>query len=269
LYLCNTTNNYSLDTYAHDLRRPQRLLLYWRSIVEDLLADGANGIDVVFDNPCTPPFTYRIHGREALYRGKGDYHETAYDNMMVNESLLDLQKFFVKSSKYSGIPLDTEYCPYTLNVYPSGEMQASYTSSNPVYFTVATVLIFGFTSLLFIVYDKSVEARQRKVMNTAVRAETIVQSLYPAVVRDRLYPTEDAPGSGAKGRKGGRALTNSKTEIKSYAANGHDATSANPTDDTEWTATHGILYKTPPIAELYPEVRVVKGLLTCHSFASF
>ena len=224
--------------------------------MEDLLADDANGIDVVFHNPCTPAFTYRIQGRNALYHGGGDFHEATYDNMVVNASLLDLQKFFIKSSRYSGIPLDAEYCPYTLSVYPSGEMQATYTSSNPVYFTVATVLIFGFTSLLFIVYDKSVEARQRKVMNTAVRAETIVQSLYPAVVRDRLFPTEDPsrPGT-ARGRKGGLALNNSKTEIKSYLVTGQEAPSANPTEDSEWTATHGVLYKTPPIAELYPEVR--------------
>jgi hypothetical protein len=226
--------------------------------VEDLLADDANGIDVVFHNPCTPAFTYRIQGRNALYHGGGDFHEATYDNMVVNASLLDLQKFFIKSSRYSGIPLDAEYCPYTLSVYPSGEMQATYTSSNPVYFTMATVLIFGFTSLLFIVYDKSVEARQRKVMNTAVRAEAIVQSLYPAVVRDRLFPTDDPSGTGAGKRRkgGGLALSNSKTEIKSYLANGgHDASSVNPTDDTEWTAVHGILYKSPPIAELYPEVR--------------
>jgi hypothetical protein len=63
--------------------------------VEDLLADDANGIDVVFHNPCTPAFTYRIQGRNALYHGGGDFHEATYDNMVVNASLLDLQKFFI------------------------------------------------------------------------------------------------------------------------------------------------------------------------------
>jgi hypothetical protein len=56
----------------------------------------------------------------------------------------------------------------TLRVYPSDVMD-EYVTSDPVIFTVAAVLIFVFTSLVFLLYDRLVERRQKKVMSTAVQ----------------------------------------------------------------------------------------------------
>jgi hypothetical protein len=53
-----------------------------------------------------------------------------------------------------------------------------YVTTDPVIFTVA-VLIFVFTSLVFLLYDRLVERRQKKVMSTAVQSSAIVSSLFP------------------------------------------------------------------------------------------
>jgi hypothetical protein len=55
---------------------------------------------------------------------------------------------------------------------------------------VAAVLIFVFTSLVFLLYDRLVERRQKKVMSTAMQSSAIVSSLFPSQVRDRLFPVD-------------------------------------------------------------------------------
>src|SRR3569623_1785073 len=97
----------------------------------------------------------------------------------------------VSFSKYTGLPFNDEYCPFTFSVYPSSTMEGS--SSTPILLTVGALLFFAFTSAVFLIYDFSVERRLRKVLHTAEKSGAIVASLFPSVVRDRLYlsGTED------------------------------------------------------------------------------
>jgi hypothetical protein len=105
--------------------------------------------------------------------------------MMIEADLDQLNVYSSRDSDYSGAPLD-RYCPFTLHIYPSDAMEDVYSTQNPMIFTIAAVMIFVFTSILFISYDKMVERRQTLVMNTAVRTSAIVDSLYPEAVRDKL-----------------------------------------------------------------------------------
>jgi hypothetical protein len=58
----------------------------------------------------------------------------------------------------------------TLRVYPSYIMKDVYLTSDPMIFTVAAVLIFVFTSLVFFLYDRLAERRQKKVMSTTMQS---------------------------------------------------------------------------------------------------
>ena len=55
----------------------------WRS----LLPAGVVGITAVLENDCGQKFTYEIDGPDALYLGKGDLHEPAYDSSKVVQDL--------------------------------------------------------------------------------------------------------------------------------------------------------------------------------------
>lgn len=77
-------------------------------------------------------------------------------------------------------------CPYRLLVYPSEELEQSYDSNTPVILTVCVVFIFALTTALFFLYDFFVARLQRKVMENAAQASSLVASLFPAGVRDRL-----------------------------------------------------------------------------------
>ena len=223
---------------------------FYRDALKDLLPAGSVGIDVVVSSPCSTSFTYRLDGQKSTFVGTGDLHEAPYSQYGVNSTLLGLRQFAVSKSLYTGVPVDEEYCPLLLTVYPSSATQSQYTTTNRIVFTVCSVLIFVFTSIVFILYDKSVERRQIKVMRTAVRAETIVQSLFPAVVRDRIYPT-DADSGGNNNNSNNKAAfkaANSKARIQSIMGSGRDDTDATEVGDT---------FKSPPVADLFPECTVM------------
>jgi hypothetical protein len=111
----------------------------------------------------------------------------------IQEWLLDLDSFSLETETYTGLPVVNDTCPYFLRLYPSQTMQNDYQSNDPIIFTICAVLIFAFTSLVFLVYDRLVEKRQRTVMTTAVHTSAIVSSLFPSTVRDRLFETDNDP----------------------------------------------------------------------------
>jgi hypothetical protein len=170
--------------------------------------------------------------------------------MAISSKLEDLDQFSSSRSKYTGPPINDQYCPYTIVTYPSATIEVQYVSKNPIFFMVGALFIFAFTSSVFLLYDYMVERRQRKVMSTAVRTNAIVSQLFPSVVRDRIYATD-----GRAANKTAYMLTNTKTRLKTFL---NDGVSTNH-DKTESSARST---SAPPIAELFPEcVKTVYPLL--------
>jgi hypothetical protein len=139
------------------------LSVYWRDMLTNILPTGADGVDVVFSSTCSPTFTYRINGPTTSYRGSGDLHETTYTRFGSSANLTDLHG---SGRTYTGIPISKDYCPFTLTVYPSAVLQDYYSTSTPMLFTIAAVVIFLFTSAVFIFYDIMVERRQKLVLSS-------------------------------------------------------------------------------------------------------
>jgi len=162
---------------------------FWRDVLKDILPDDSTGIVVVFDNPCNPSFTYMVNGRIPLYLGRGDQHETQYDDLVIQNDFSGLS-----SPEFSSIPLNENYCPFQISVYPSSEREDVYTTADPIIIMVVTVAIFMFTTLVFVVYDLSVERRQKVVMKTAVTSRAVVSSLYPEVVREQIESASHISG---------------------------------------------------------------------------
>jgi hypothetical protein len=72
-------------------------------------------------------------------------------------------------------------------------MEDDYKTHDPILFTICAVLIFAFTSAVFVLYDRLVEKRQKTVMSTALHTSAIVSSLFPSTVRSRLFGTGPDP----------------------------------------------------------------------------
>jgi hypothetical protein len=110
---------------------------------------------------------------------------------------------------------------YSLTMYPSQEFEDEYVTSKPIIYTVAVVLIFVCTAGLFLLYDYLVENRQQKTARLARQTSTIVDSMFPAAFRDRLYKSTAATSPGGVNR---RSSTGSEANVSSTARRNSNAT---------------------------------------------
>jgi len=193
---------------------------FWRSFLEDILPEDEVGLVVVFKNTCNQTFTYEINGREAEWLGPGDHHDTKYDGLRKTKTFGNIGK---NDRSYGGLPIDEEYCSYAISTYPSKRMRDSHMTGGPMTFTLTVVSIFIFTSIVFIGYDKLVSMRQRKVMKSAVQSSTLVSSLFPSNVRDRLLERDPCPSK----NMGFSMYQPNKTRLRTFLNNGEPMTDCN------------------------------------------
>lgn len=221
----------------------------WGQFFENIIQDGQNGVFAVLEESCGNAFTYKVDGGNATFFGVGDLHDQAYD------SIKRSTKFVAHDGDLTGISGLSDHCQYTINVYPSEEYEQEYESNKPILFTICVLLVFVFTSLIFVLYDCLVQRRQHKVNAMAVKSNAIVTSLFPAKIRDKLYNQE--PGEQKKAAKnpfkrGGNVLDAAAGLTNHKLCNsGQDATSMMDED--------GLLgYEdSPPIADLFPSATVL------------
>jgi class 3 adenylate cyclase len=136
---------------------------------------------------------------------------------------------------------------------PNKGMEDNYVTNQPVIILISTVLIFLFTSVVFICYDCMVEYRQKKILKTATQTSAIVSSLFPSTVRDRLFESDDFAPEESKKKNKKKAFQfkgNEASQISAFLADG-----VLPGD-----SAHGGMVKntkkSKPIADLFPETTI-------------
>jgi hypothetical protein len=218
----------------------------WDSYFNNLLHDGANGIMCVLRDTCGDVFTYQIDGPKSTYLGEGDLHNTDYDEMEYIVSFGPQVDF-----TYTDDDQEAAHCEYTLHVFPTIVMEEEYHTNQPLIFTVVVVMIFLFTSFVFLLYDYLVQKRQNKVHSAAIKSNAIVSSLFPAEIRDRLFQHNETPEQNLKGsnkKNSGKvsgADVAAKFRLKTYLDNG------------EATQDAPVMYESKPIADLFPNTTVM------------
>ncbi|CAB9507389.1 Receptor-type guanylate cyclase gcy [Seminavis robusta] len=181
---------------------------YWRHVLKGSLPHKSQGVIIVFHNDCGDQvFTYQIDGKEPTFLGFEDLHDPQYDNKAMTRNLNQLINV---NGIYSGLPMNDEFCPYTLTIYPSSTMKDMFVTKDPVIYAIAVTVIFLFTTLTFISYDWFVNRRQNLIKKRALASGEIVASLFPEQVRNQLY--QDKAG------KDGRNSRNPFGESRSLLA---------------------------------------------------
>eukprot|EP00977_Amphora_coffeiformis_P023090 scaffold12181_cov159-Amphora_coffeaeformis.AAC.1 len=167
-------------------------LMFWDTFFENILPPNANGMVVVLRNTCNQSFSFQLNGPNVESLGEGDMHDSKYDFLSRDVSFTASINKAYESRSYLGFPMDEEGCQYSLSVHASRELEDTYISMMPIVYTVGTVLIFFLTSVLFIMYDRLVEHRQRTILKEAEKSGAIVSSLFPKAFRDRLMEAQEA-----------------------------------------------------------------------------
>ena len=215
---------------------------FWRTFLENILPDEERGLVVIFQNTYNQSFTYEVNGANATWLGPGDLHEPEFDLQGVNKTFKDIGVYSshgTNSRTYGGLPLDFEFCAYSVAIFPSTEMKDSFINYEAYIYSAISVAIFVFTTSFLLCYDKLVTMRQKKVMMTAIKSTNIVSNLFPSNVRDRLLD-ENVNNVNNVGNSKTSMFEPTKNKLRSFLNDGE------PSNESS-----------KPIADLFPETTVL------------
>jgi class 3 adenylate cyclase len=129
-------------------------------------------------------------------------HSRNFNYLGSHTTLRDFANYSAVEGIYTGATIDEEYCPMHISFYPSEKMKSQYLTSTPSFAAVGAVFIFIFTSFVFILYDWTVERRQKMVMTSAEQSNAVLSTLFPTKVKQQVLDAEtkdskktDAPTS--------------------------------------------------------------------------
>ena len=173
------------DSFTED-RKPVGVmvaLLHWKSYFRDILPHNIKGVHYVLHNTCGGSFTYELVADDVSPIGPGDLHEPEFEDMKRSADFSSVSN--LSDGTKFGLPLKLDRCSVSIDVYPSKKFYDQYNTGTPIIMTCAVAIIFLFTALMFLFYDRLVERRQKLVMQKAITTNKIVASLFPENVRDR------------------------------------------------------------------------------------
>jgi hypothetical protein len=196
---------------------------------------GNEVIVCVLENSCGQQFLCRIKGRKAIYLGEGDDHDLKFNSLEESFNFASMTEDD-DILTFSGVPLNLDFCPYNIRIFPTQQMEAQYISSKPMYYMIAVVLTFLFTVLVLALLSYSQERRHKIVLEAAVQSSSVVSSLFPAMVRERLF----AGGKSSKIREPYKAAS-AKNRLKTFLDEGKKKSSLD----------------SKPIADLFPYTTVM------------
>jgi class 3 adenylate cyclase len=159
--------------------------IFWESLFQDILPPNSNGLICVVSNECDGPFTFAIDGDGAHYEGPGDLHKTGYDDFAV----VYYVEHATDDNTFSGtaVPLNQDFCPYILTVYPSDQLHQEHFTREPPFFALGVALVFVVVFIVSMTYDCVVQRRMQQIIKTADKNKALVASIFPEGFRQRLF----------------------------------------------------------------------------------
>jgi class 3 adenylate cyclase len=204
----------------------------WEEAFSGVIPGSKEGdLHVVLKNTCNQTFTWSVGGERAVFLGEGDLHQEQYDEFGITA---DITPFYNATAA-----LEAGVCLFSFDAYPTSSLRDTYRTSKPQTYTGVVAAIFVLMALTFLMYDRFIQKRNEKVINAAARSNAIVSALFPSNVRDRLFAEAKE-----EEQKGNRWLA-PKSGLKNFLAEGEAKT-----DD-------GMMFKSKPIADLFPETTIM------------
>jgi hypothetical protein len=166
---------------------------------------------------------------------------------------MKLQYDFATDARYDGANKTSGRgsCGYTITFYPTEDFKQVYYTNKPVVYSTLVVMVFLFTTVVFMAYDLMIYRRQAKLVFTAERTKAIVSSLFPKEVHDRILAEAEAQAFKEEAAKRTFGFA-PKAQLKEFLADG--AAQEHSGDS---------IFKTKPIADLFPSTVSELLLLYC------
>ncbi len=252
---------YGSQLFKHKVVGSISIVFTWADILRSVLPGYIKGLIVVLEKSTTEKesaqiFTYHISGDTVTLLGEGDRHDPNYDeyehevvaNVAQEAEILGIVDFLVT---------------YKLKIYPSKEFEQLYLTIRPLAMTLVVLVLFIFTSSVFLFYDYLVYNRQNAIMKFAQRSGHIVNSMFPSGVRERLFTsTEHQLGNQESSKEGleddANVLLHQKRNpsfhIKQFLkGNFHKADSTS----SQQSGIDRYIQNTPPIADFFHNTTIM------------
>ena len=142
------------------------------------------------------------------------------------------------------------HCSYSVHVFSSEEFQGNEFSSTAFKFALAVAAVFGAMAISFVFYDWFVRRRNNIVVHAAAKSDAILSSLFPSVIRDRLFAEKEKEAEQAAineemspVRKSGKKVG---TRLENFLSSGEFSE-----DEASTGSRSGdVVFKSKPIADL-------------------
>jgi len=217
----------------------QNAIIRWGTYFENVLpASSDAAVTVVLENTCDGEHTYLVKGTSVDYLGKGNLADQKFQFLQESGGFPDAVD--LNTHPGPGYPLNEDLCEYKISVYPTQAYYDDHHTQVPMIITLAVAIVFFISAIVYFIYDRLVEHRNRKVMSTAVRSTAIVSSLFPHQIRGRLFEEEQAEVQGTK------------TRLRSFLADGNVKSA-----DEEEITEQGVAKRSKPIADLFPATTIL------------
>lgn len=217
----------------------------WDGFFVDTLPEKTEGFLVEVNDRCGAEFTYVVDGPKATYLGEGTFHKSRFNSFVKSSE-------FAMFARYDGNSTENRtstVCDYLLEVFPTELYESQFLTNGPAIYTSVIVLVFFFTAAVFILYDYTVQRRQKIILSAAQRTTAIVSSLFPKNIQQRIMQEaeDQAVLEGKQKKMFGFAP---KSQLQDFLADGTQEES------------HTNL-KSKPIADLFPDVTIMFGECAC------
>jgi hypothetical protein len=178
-------------------------IIPWIAFFDHQSSDSSNNVTVVMENTCDEVFTIKISGgseNDAFVVAEEDLHDAQYDYIVLEAPFAYEYNKFDETHDHGG---RQEVCIYSMSIYPTPSFEDAFHTNRPAIISMLIVLIFLFTSLAFMLFDCLVTRRQARLLNTALRQNAIVSSLFPKSIHKKLMEEAEVktPSSDAKSKK--------------------------------------------------------------------
>ena len=140
------------------------------------------------------------------------------------------------------------HCLYSMSIYKTDaftkQIEEEGDTNVPLLCSLFVLFSFLLVALTFAMYDRFVNSRNEKIVLAAARSNAIISSLFPTQVRDRLF------ANAKDDRYNSNDYLTPKKQLKTMLTNGDLQSDGDAADDD-------YMYKTKPIADLFPETTIL------------
>jgi len=168
----------------------------WLSFFQKTVTPTEGSVTAVVHSETGGVMSFDISEDEVVYLGDADYHDPRYDGYSECSEVVALEGLGPTYSATTVMMVtlgegESKTFSYGLCVYPTEFFEDAYLTRLPASYTAVTACVFLFVLIMFFIYEKFVEQRQRRVQGQRDRFGRVVNQLFPPTFRNRILGKEE------------------------------------------------------------------------------